>query len=61
MRDFDAWARGPAHPLRLLPGYDSGDHLHPGGAGNRALAEGIDLPLLLNGQSPRPAYKGVLR
>ncbi|MDN2679949.1 SGNH/GDSL hydrolase family protein [Janthinobacterium sp. SUN033] len=58
--DFDAWARDPAHPLRLLPAYDSGDHLHPGDAGNRALAEGIDLPLLLN-QSPRPAYKAVLR
>lgn len=59
--DFDAWTRDPAHPLRLLPAYDSGDHLHPGDAGNRALAEGIDLPLLLNGQSPRPAYKAVLK
>ena len=59
--DFDALARDPAHPLRLLPAYDSGDHLHPGDAGNRALAEGIDLPLLLNDQSPRPAYKAVLR
>ena len=45
--DFDAWARDPAHPQRLLPAYDSGDHLHPGDAGNRALAEGIDLSLLL--------------
>ncbi|MEG2963275.1 MAG: SGNH/GDSL hydrolase family protein, partial [Janthinobacterium sp.] len=59
--DFDALARDPAHPLRLLPAYDSGDHLHPGDAGNRALAEGIDLPLLLNDQSPRPAYRAVLR
>jgi len=58
--DFDAWARDPAHPQRLLPAYDSGDHLHPGDAGNRALAEGIALPLLLN-QSPSPAYKAVLR
>ncbi|MDO8038742.1 SGNH/GDSL hydrolase family protein [Janthinobacterium sp. SUN137] len=58
--DFDAWARDPAHPLRLLPAYDSGDHLHPGDAGNRALAEGIALPLLLN-QSPSPAYKAVLK
>lgn len=58
--DFDAWARDPAHPQRLLPAYDSGDHLHPGDSGNRALAEGIALPLLLN-QSPRPAYKAVLR
>lgn len=58
--DFDAWARDPAHPQRLLPAYDSGDHLHPGDAGNRALAERIALPLLLN-QSPRPAYRAVLR
>jgi lysophospholipase L1-like esterase len=59
--DFDAWARDPAHPLRLLPAYDSGDHLHPGDAGNRALAEKIDLSLLLQDQSPKPAYKAVLR
>ena len=62
--DFDAWMRDPANPLRLLPAYDSGDHLHPGDAGNRALAEGIDLSLLLNNskdQSPRPAYKAVLK
>ncbi|MGK5046871.1 SGNH/GDSL hydrolase family protein [Janthinobacterium sp. GB4P2] len=62
--DFDSWVRDPAHPLRLLPAYDSGDHLHPGDAGNRALAEGIDLSLLLNNskdQSPKPAYRAVLR
>ncbi|WP_215403181.1 SGNH/GDSL hydrolase family protein [Janthinobacterium sp. JC611] len=58
--DFDAWARDPAHPQRLLPAYDSGDHLHPGDAGNRALAEGIALQLLLH-QSPSPAYKAVLK
>jgi len=45
--DFDAWARDPAHPLRLQATYDSGDHLHPGDAGNRALADKIDLTLLL--------------
>ena len=60
--DFDARARDPAQPLRLLPAYDSGDHLHPGDAGNRALAEGIDLSLLFTpGQSPSPAYKAVLK
>ncbi|WP_235501850.1 SGNH/GDSL hydrolase family protein [Janthinobacterium sp. Ant5-2-1] len=59
--DFDAVARDPAHPLRLLPAYDSGDHLHPGDAGNRALAEGIDLSLLFTNQSPKPAYKAVLK
>ncbi|WP_290608591.1 SGNH/GDSL hydrolase family protein [Janthinobacterium sp.] len=60
--DFDAWARDPAHPQRLLPAYDSGDHLHPGDAGNRALAEKIDLSLLFDrDQSPSPAYRAVLR
>ncbi len=50
--DFDALARDPAHPLRLLPAYDSGDHLHPGDAGNRALAEAIDVSLLLPARQP---------
>ncbi|MGK5002483.1 SGNH/GDSL hydrolase family protein [Janthinobacterium sp. LB2P70] len=50
--DFDALARDPEHPLRLLPAYDSGDHLHPGDAGNRALAEAIDVSLLLPARQP---------
>ncbi|WP_327393114.1 SGNH/GDSL hydrolase family protein [Streptomyces sp. NBC_01186] len=41
--DFDAAVRDPARPARMLPEYDSGDHLHPGDAGLRALAESIDL------------------
>jgi lysophospholipase L1-like esterase len=45
--DFDAWTRDPAHPARFLPALDSGDHLHPGNAGNRHLADAIDLDLLL--------------
>ena len=35
--------RDPERPARMLPAYDSGDHLHPGDAGLRALAESIDL------------------
>ncbi|WP_375792355.1 hypothetical protein [Streptomyces rhizosphaericus] len=31
----------------ILPAYDSGDHLHPGDAGLRAMAESIDLRKLL--------------
>jgi hypothetical protein len=27
--DFDAALRDPSRPARLLPSYDSGDHLHP--------------------------------
>ena len=45
--DFDAILRDPTHPTRLRPAYDSGDHLHPGDAGNRAMAEAIDLSVLL--------------
>ena len=47
--DLDAHLRDPAHPLRLLPAYDSGDHLHPGDAGNRAMAESVDIEALLKG------------
>ncbi|MGI5348080.1 GDSL-type esterase/lipase family protein [Streptomyces sp. CA-250714] len=41
--DFDKVVRDPAHPARMLPKYDSGDHLHPGDAGLRALGESIEL------------------
>jgi lysophospholipase L1-like esterase len=43
--DFDAIARDPDKPTRLLPAYDSGDHLHPNDAGFEAMANGIDLEL----------------
>lgn len=41
--DFDAVLRDPADPHRLLPAYDSGDHLHPDDAGDHALASALDL------------------
>jgi lysophospholipase L1-like esterase len=41
--DVDRVLRDPSHPTRLLPAYDSGDHLHPNAAGGRAIAEAIDL------------------
>ncbi|WP_408909469.1 SGNH/GDSL hydrolase family protein [Streptomyces solicavernae] len=44
--DFDAVLRDPDRPARILPAYDSGDHLHPGDAGLTALAESIDLKAL---------------
>ncbi|KAA5847196.1 SGNH/GDSL hydrolase family protein [Pseudomonas chlororaphis] len=44
--DFDQMTRDPRYPTRLLPLIDSGDHLHPGDAGNRAMAEGVDLKVL---------------
>jgi lysophospholipase L1-like esterase len=45
--DFDKTVRDPANPTRILPAYDSGDHLHPNDAGYRAMAESIDLRLFL--------------
>lgn len=45
MIDFDAITRDPEQPDRLRPEYDSGDHLHPGPAGYRAMGEAIDLRL----------------
>jgi lysophospholipase L1-like esterase len=38
--DADRLLRDPAQPERLLPRYDSGDHLHPNDAGYRELAAG---------------------
>ena len=40
--DFDAAVRDPARPERLLPAFDSGDHLHPGDQGYAAMAAAID-------------------
>ena len=43
--DFDQITRDPAMPSRFNPLYDSGDHLHPGDVGYKAMGEGIDLAL----------------
>jgi len=43
--DFDKATRDPARPARLLPAYDSGDHLHPSDAGMKAMADAIPLDL----------------
>jgi lysophospholipase L1-like esterase len=45
--DFDKVMRDPADPLRLNPAYDSGDHLHPNDAGYQAMADAINLNMLL--------------
>ena len=45
--DFDKVLRDPERPARMLPAYDSGDHLHPGDAGLRALGDSIDLRTLV--------------
>jgi lysophospholipase L1-like esterase len=47
--DFDRATRDPAHPSRLLPAYDSGDHLHPNDVGYEAMAKAVDLSLFRRG------------
>src|SRR5262249_22080694 len=41
--DFDAATRDPSNPTQMKKEYDSGDHLHPGDAGYKAMADAIDL------------------
>ena len=49
--DFDKATRDPQHPLRFLPQYDSGDHLHPNDAGYKAMGDAIDLGLFTKAAS----------
>jgi lysophospholipase L1-like esterase len=44
--DFDKAIRDPANPERMLPAYDSGDHLHPSVAGYKVMADMIPLEAL---------------
>ncbi|HEX4154801.1 MAG TPA: SGNH/GDSL hydrolase family protein [Acidobacteriaceae bacterium] len=43
--DFDQTTRDPSNPTVFLPADDSGDHLHPGDAGYKAMGDAIDLKL----------------
>jgi lysophospholipase L1-like esterase len=43
--DFDAALRDPSRQARLLPSYDSGDHLHPNDPGYEAMANAVPLTL----------------
>jgi lysophospholipase L1-like esterase len=51
--DFEAATRDPSQPDRFLSAYDSGDHLHPGDAGYKAMGESIDLALFRRGPPGR--------
>ena len=52
--DFDKIVRDPQHPDRLLPAYDSGDHLHPSPAGYAAMANAVPLALFAAKNSIHP-------
>ncbi len=41
--DFDRAVLDPAAPSRILPAYNSGDHLHPNDLGMRTMADTVDL------------------
>ena len=45
LTDFAASVADPDDPAWLAPAFDSGDGVHPGDAGARALAEAIDLAI----------------
>jgi lysophospholipase L1-like esterase len=45
--DFAKALAEPGDPQRLAVAYDSGDHLHPNGAGYRAMAAAVNLRMLL--------------
>lgn len=47
--DFDAVIRDPKSPTKMLPQYDSSDHLHPSDAGYQAMANTVDLGLFKAG------------
>lgn len=56
--DADAVLRDPAQPSRLRADYDSGDHLHPGDAGYRALAQALDLRALMGSGAGPTHFSG---
>ncbi len=53
--DFDRVTRDPSAADRLAAAADSGDHLHPGPAGYRAMADGIPLALFEPGRARHAA------
>jgi lysophospholipase L1-like esterase len=57
--DFDKTVRDPADPLRYLPAFDSGDHLHPNDAGYMAMGASINLRTLGAAGYPGPRVASV--
>ena len=52
--DIDRLLRDPAHPSRLAPAFDSGDHLHPNDAGYATIGAAIPLGVLGLASPERP-------
>lgn len=52
--DFAKATADPSDPEMFYPPYDSGDHLHPGDAGYQAMADVVDLGMLLHPTPPPP-------
>lgn len=50
--DFDRAARDPGEPRRLLPAFDTGDHLHLNPAGYKALADAVPASLFEHKRLP---------
>jgi lysophospholipase L1-like esterase len=46
--DFDGALKDPANPTKILPKYDSGDHLHPSDLGYQFMADAVKLELFKN-------------
>ena len=53
--DFDEVVRDPQNPSKMLPRFDSGDHLHPNDTGYEAMGNAIDLKLFESGPAPASA------
>jgi lysophospholipase L1-like esterase len=57
--NFDKAVADPSDPEMYYPPYDSGDHLHPDDAGYQAMANAVNLAMLLH-PTPPPAAIGYL-
>jgi lysophospholipase L1-like esterase len=57
--DFAKATADPSDPEMFYPPYDSGDHLHPNDAGYQAMANAVDLGMLLHPR-PQPPVIGYL-
>ena len=55
--DFDKIMRDPQHPERLMPVFDSGDHLHPSPAGYSAMANAVPLSLFVKSSASAPKIR----